>query len=162
MARDRGDTDRQFVLVLPYQIYSGQGSVQSITCPWWEGLKGRDGYCPRQPPPATSDETDNWHETYILRERRTGIAIMPVQSYLIFSTRSRRGEWRPRLTDLSLQHFWHVRDNDGTREREGDVMMMYESSNWHDWEIIYDREREREEGRGGIIGVRMWEWYDDS
>lgn len=50
------ETDRQFVLVLPYQIYSCQAGVQSISCLWWGGLIGPDGYCPWQPPPRN----DRW------------------------------------------------------------------------------------------------------
>lgn len=104
--------------------------------------------------PATIDETDNWHETYTVWWARRGLAWRSCPLSRIRSSEragARPGEGRPRLTDLSLHHFWHVRDNDGREGGREGAMMMYEGNNWHDWVIISD-------GRSVGCSGRLMRW----
>lgn len=87
----------------------------------------------------------------MVSETRTGVSLRPAQSYQIVRAGARPGEGRPRLTDLSLHHFWHVRDNDGREGGREGAMMMYEGNNWHDWVIISD-------GRSVGCSGRLMQW----
>lgn len=83
---------------------------------------------------TTHDRWDNWHE-YTLREGQTNMA----HACSILSDHQNIVDggcgWQMGSQPLACQRYWW-----GEREREREIMMMmYESNNWPDCKITYDR-----------------------
>lgn len=87
----------------------------------------------------------------MVSETRTGVALMPAQSYQIVRASGRSAWWGEAAADGSLPPPLLARQRQWWEGGREGAMVMYEGNNWHDWVIISD-------GRSVGCSGRLMRW----